>query len=54
MLRIEWESLEAHEVGFRKGPCFPGFLAEVRPFIAEIEHMKHYHRTAVRSGPGTG
>ena len=54
VLRIEWESLEAHEVGFRKGPCFPGFLAEVRPFIAEIEHMKHYHRTAVRSGPGTG
>jgi hemoglobin len=50
VLRIEWESLEAHEVGFRRGPTFAGFLAEVRSFITEIEHMKHYHRTEVRSG----
>jgi hemoglobin len=53
VLRIEWESLEAHELGFRHGPQFPAFLAEVRPFIGEIEHMKHYERTAVRSGAAT-
>jgi hemoglobin len=49
VLRIEWDSLEGHEVGFRRGPQFPAFLAEIRPFIAEIGHMKHYERTAVRS-----
>lgn len=50
VLRIEWRSLEGHEHGFRRGPHFAGFLAEVRPFIGEVEHMKHYHRTGVRSG----
>lgn len=53
VLRIEWESLEAHEQGFRKGPQFPGFLAEIRAFIPEIQHMKHYQRTAVGSDGAT-
>ncbi len=53
VLRIEWESLEAHEVGFRRGPQFPAFLAEVRPFLQELEHMKHFEPTAVRSAPKT-
>ena len=49
VLRIEWRSLEAHLQGFRKGPTFPAFLAEIRPFIDQIEEMQHYEATAVRS-----
>ena len=28
--------------GFRHGPHFPPFLAEVRPFIPDIAEMRHY------------
>ncbi len=47
VLRIVWESSEAHTGGFRKGPHFPPFLALVRPFIAEIAEMRHYVKTPV-------
>ncbi|MFH8369714.1 putative quinol monooxygenase [Streptomyces sp. NPDC018031] len=54
ILRIEWTSVEDHEQGFRKGPQFPPFLAAVRPYVGDIEEMKHYRRTAVRSGADRG
>ncbi|MGW1194679.1 antibiotic biosynthesis monooxygenase family protein [Streptomyces sp. NPDC002536] len=47
VLRIEWTSVEDHENGFRRGPHFPPFLAEIRPFAGDIEEMKHYERTLV-------
>jgi quinol monooxygenase YgiN len=50
ILRIEWTSVEDHEKGFRGGPHFPSFLASVRPYIGDIEEMKHYRGTAVASG----
>lgn len=53
VLRIEWQSTEAHLEGFRKGPEFPGFLALVRPFVPLIEEMQHYERTDV-AGRGAG
>jgi heme-degrading monooxygenase HmoA len=46
IVRIEWDSLEGHERGFRESPRFREFFAAVRPFFNEIEEMKHY---AVRS-----
>lgn len=49
ILRIEWTSAEGHMQGFRKGPNFPPFLAEIRPFIGEIAEMRHYSLTSVRS-----
>jgi quinol monooxygenase YgiN len=49
VLRIEWASLAEHEDGFRSGPEFGRFLAAVRPFIGQIEEMKHYQSTAVTS-----
>lgn len=52
ILRIEWTSVEDHERGFRKGPQFPTFLTAIRPYIGDIEEMKHYERTAVTSGAG--
>jgi quinol monooxygenase YgiN len=47
ILRIEWTSTEAHLNGFRKGPHFAPFLAEIRPFVAEIAEMRHYRTTPV-------
>lgn len=46
-VRIEWDSVEGHEQGFRTGPGFAEFFAAVKPFFRGIQEMKHY---AVRSG----
>jgi truncated hemoglobin YjbI/quinol monooxygenase YgiN len=51
VLRIGWTSAEAHLEGFRTGEAFPGFLAAIRPYLDDIEEMRHYEQTAVR---GTG
>ncbi len=42
VVRIEWDSVEGHEQGFRTSPAFREFLAAVRPFFDLIEEMKHY------------
>ena len=47
VLRIEWDSVEGHEVGFRQSPEFRDFLAEVRPFVGDIQEMRHYAPTEV-------
>ena len=52
VVRIEWQSQEAHEHGFRQGPHFPPFFAKVKPFFSNIREMKHY-RIAVE-GQGKG
>jgi heme-degrading monooxygenase HmoA len=41
-VRIEWDSLEGHEKGFRSEPQFQTFFALVKPFFAAIREMKHY------------
>ncbi|MFP5392525.1 MAG: putative quinol monooxygenase [Gammaproteobacteria bacterium] len=45
ILRIRWQSVEAHMSGFRRGQNFPPFLALIRPFIGEIAEMRHYRST---------
>ena len=47
VLRIEWTSVQDHLRGFRRSPEFRSFLAEIRPFVDEIEEMRHYEPTAV-------
>ena len=42
IVRIEWDSIEGHEQGFRKGPHFPPFFARVKRFFTTIQEMKHY------------
>ena len=42
VVRIEWDSVEGHEQGFRTGPRFVEFFAAVKPFFSEIAEMKHY------------
>jgi quinol monooxygenase YgiN len=42
VVRIEWDSIEGHEQGFRTSPRFSEFFAAVKPFFDQIEEMKHY------------
>ena len=42
IVRIEWDSIEGHEQGFRNGPHFPPFFAKVKQFFPTILEMKHY------------
>jgi truncated hemoglobin YjbI/quinol monooxygenase YgiN len=48
VLRITWTSTEDHVQGFRKSELFPGFYAEIQPYIPYIEEMRHYTPTTVR------
>jgi hemoglobin len=45
VLRIHWSSLDEHMQGFRRSPEFGPFLREVRPFIDDIQEMRHYEPT---------
>jgi quinol monooxygenase YgiN len=49
-VRIEWDSVEGHERGFRGSAPFGRFLAEVKPFFGQIREMKHYQ--VLRQGVG--
>lgn len=51
VLRITWTSADDHLQGFRGGALFPEFLAAVRPYVPDIEEMRHYEPTSVA---GTG
>ncbi|WP_245931490.1 antibiotic biosynthesis monooxygenase [Actinokineospora auranticolor] len=42
VIRLTWTSTRDHLEGFRKGPHFPPFFAEVREFVDDIEEMRHY------------
>jgi quinol monooxygenase YgiN len=42
IVRIEWDSLDGHERGFRASPHFHEFFSDVQPFLREIDEMKHY------------
>jgi heme-degrading monooxygenase HmoA len=42
IVRIEWDSLEGHEQGFRQSPEFRQFFSAVKPFFDDIQEMRHY------------
>lgn len=42
IVRIEWDSVEGHEQGFRLSPEFREFFAAVKPFVGDITEMRHY------------
>jgi quinol monooxygenase YgiN len=52
MLRIRWTSSEDHLSGFRRSPAFGRFFAAIRPYLADLEEMRHYAETAVRGRGG--
>lgn len=49
VVRIEWDSVQGHEQGFRTSTRFPEFFAAVRPFFGQIQEMKHYEVRATGS-----
>jgi hemoglobin len=53
LLRITWTSADEHLRGFRGGPLFGQFFAAIKPYVEDIEEMRHYEITTV-SGPGGG
>ena len=42
IVRIEWDSIEGHEQGFRQSVEFREFFRAVKPFFDDIEEMRHY------------
>jgi quinol monooxygenase YgiN len=48
-VRIEWDSAEGHLQGFRRSAGFREFFEAVRPFVDDIEEMRHYHVQRVAS-----
>ncbi len=51
-LRIEWDSLDGHLHGFRRSQQFSYFFAAIKPFVDNIDEMRHYHRTSVARRKG--
>jgi quinol monooxygenase YgiN len=45
VVRIEWDSKEGHLSGFRQSPEFQRFFEDVKPFVDDIEEMRHYQVT---------
>ncbi|PZG01626.1 group II truncated hemoglobin [Micromonospora deserti] len=53
VLRITWTSVEDHLKGFRGGPLFADFLAAVKPYVEDIEEMRHYALTTIAGNGGS-
>ena len=47
ILRILWDSEDGHLKGFRTSAEFKTFFAAIKPFVPNIEEMRHYAHTAV-------
>lgn len=47
VLLIEWDSLEAHTVGFRESDNFPRWRAAVGPFFDGAPRVEHFNDVAV-------
>jgi quinol monooxygenase YgiN len=45
VLRIEWTSGDDHLKGFRKSSEFQAFFREIRPYVDNIDEMRHYERS---------
>jgi heme-degrading monooxygenase HmoA len=43
VLLIEWDTLEAHTVGFRESPLFAEWRAIVGPFFAKPPVVEHFN-----------
>ena len=54
ILRIEWDSLEGHEQGFRRSAEFGAFFEAVKPFFDQIEEMRHYRVTGIAARKPAG
>jgi heme-degrading monooxygenase HmoA len=46
VVRIEWDSQDGHEQGFRGSDLYEPFLGLLRPFAPHREEMAHYDLSA--------
>ncbi len=46
VLIVEWDSLEAHTVGFRQSPAFAEWRAMIGPFFERAPHVEHFNPVA--------
>lgn len=57
ILRIRWSSTQDHLQKFRGSQAFQGFFAAIKPYVSNIEEMRHYALTDVQwhrdEAPGT-
>jgi heme-degrading monooxygenase HmoA len=42
VLTVQWESLEAHTVGFRQSPAFAEWRALIGRYFAAPPHVEHF------------
>jgi len=42
LLLVEWESVEAHEVGFRQSPAYANWRARLHHFYDPFPVVEHY------------
>lgn len=42
ILTVEWESIEAHTVGFRESPAFAQWRAIIGPYFLQPPHVEHF------------
>lgn len=42
VLTVEWDSVEAHTVGFRQSPAFTQWRARIGGFFLEPPHVEHF------------
>lgn len=47
ILRIEWDSVQGHMQGFRGSEGFRAFFAAIKPYVGQIDEMRHYQQTTV-------
>lgn len=47
ILKIEWTSAEDHMQKFRGSADFKAFFAHIKPYLGDIDEMRHYTRIAV-------
>ena len=50
ILRIEWTSAEDHLEKFRGSEEFERFFSHVKPFVEEIDEMRHYEPLLEKKG----
>lgn len=51
IVRITWTSAQAHLEDFRNGEHFKEFFAEVKPYVSNIEEMRHYEQVIKKTEP---
>ncbi|MGS2648418.1 group II truncated hemoglobin [Streptosporangium sp. LJ11] len=51
ILRIVWTSAKGHLEGFRNSEHFTEFFAEIKPYVADIEEMRHYEPVLNKTEP---